>query len=182
MQMEDDSPLPQLMPQILQATADTAAWAMNNLRRRDHALKVPYSTSKLSGFETVEEHLTHDNVAKMIDMYGMGHYAFSQLVDELGLQASKYVAKEEKLAMFLRTVRRSAFLRGIQDGNQRARITESEYLKKVLALLVEKRGFYGKYVKMPNARSACPPPLAKPDREEFRVCIEAIDGTHLPIR
>lgn len=179
--MDEDDPLSLLLPQILEASAGAACWAMGNLRANEPEFKVPYSTSKLNGLERVQEHLDHDNVNKMNDVYGMSRDAFEGLADELGLQDSKHVAKEEKLAMFLQTVRHSASLRAIQDGSQRAKSTESECIKEVLALLVEKNGFYGRYVKMPNERSACPPQLEREGYEEFRACIGAIDGTHLNI-
>lgn len=179
---EDPDPLPQLLPHIAQAVGNVSAWALNNMRARDPAFKVPYSTSKLNGVARIEEHLEHDNAAKMIDVYGVCQSAFIRLIDELGLQDSKHVTKEEKLAMFLRTVKNSASLRSIQDGTQRARSTESDYIKEVLSLLIEKGGFYDRYVKLPNSRSEVRPKLQHDKYKEFRGCIGAIDGTHLPIR
>jgi hypothetical protein len=178
----DHNTLSHLLPQILDASAEAGSWALRNLRAHNPEFKVPYSTSKLSGLERVQEHLEHDNANKMIDVYGISQSAFERLIDELGLQDSKCVAKEEKLAMFLRTMRNSASLRAIQDGPQRAKTTESECIKEVLALLVEKTGFYGRYVRMPSERSPCPPQLQKEGYEEFRGRIGAIDGTHLGIK
>lgn len=144
--MAEDDPVAGLPPQIAQVSA-VATSALQNLRRHDPEFKIPYSTSKLSGIQRVEDHLTHESPEKMIDVYGMSNEAFMRLLRELELQDSKYVAKEEKLAMFSRTVRNSASLRSIQDGSQRSRTTESECLKEVLSLLVHKDGFYGRYVK-----------------------------------
>lgn len=137
---EDPDPLPQILPHVAQAVGNVSAWALSNMGSRDPAFKVPYSTSKLTGVERIQEHLEHENEAKMMDVYGVFQSAFGRLIDELRLQDSKHVTKEEKLAMFLRTVKHSASLRSIQDGTQRARSTESNYIKEVLSLLGFRRG------------------------------------------
>jgi hypothetical protein len=114
--MEGDDPIAAVLPQIAPASAAAAGWALQNLRRHDPEFEIPFSTLKLSGIQRIEEHLDHDNLQKMLDVYGVSDEAFARLIDELGLQDSKYVAKEDKLAMLLRTVRSSASLRSIQDA------------------------------------------------------------------
>lgn len=114
--MKEDDPTATVLPQIARASAAAAGWVLQSLRRHDPEFRIPYSTWKLSGIQRIEERLDHDNRQKMLDVYGVSDEAFARLIDELGLQDSKYVAKEDKLAMFLRTVRNSASLRSIQDA------------------------------------------------------------------
>lgn len=120
----------------------------------------------------------------MPDTFGTTADTFIDLCEELRLENGRSVTKELQLAMFLLIVKGGTLhLRLISDRVQRAKDTISKYFKVVLSRLVDRAGFYTKYVGMPSASA----PVSRFIQENSRFpgyfdnCIGAVDGTHVPI-
>jgi hypothetical protein len=135
-----------------------------------HLIKTPMYDSKLSGEAWVQE-LLHGHPGRFHDNLGMSKYVFRKLVQELqvyaGLHDSRYITKEEQIAIFLHLCRTGAVTRDIQERFQHSADTISkcvfwEYnlhfytykhchhrvFSRILDMIISKR-FYYRHVKLP---------------------------------
>jgi hypothetical protein len=178
----EDDEMVAMFCRMVSVAVDVAEDGMKSMRSFDPEFEIPYSTSALNGPPRMQELLDHQHPQKMQQQYGMTKDAFLHLIQELGLTDGRSVSASEQLSFFLLLVRQSQSLRKIQEQSQRSLRTEAHYFRLVLDRLSDVNGFYGKYVKMPTAQTAPHRKLVEDDRfREFRGCIGAIDGTHLPI-
>jgi hypothetical protein len=103
-------------------------YAVNNL------CKEPYRTSELTGHSWVQE-ILQGNPTRCYEMFRMEKHIFNKLCTELvehGLKASKPMAVEEMVAMFLVIVGHGVGNRMIQERFQHSGETVSRHFHRVL--------------------------------------------------
>lgn len=147
----------------------------------DSRLPQPMRTSQLSGQEYMAEVLNCGNTRRCQEVFRMKPNVFRFLCSELqnkgGLSASRHVAIDEKVGMFLWTVARAASNRDVQERFQHSGDTVSRHFHQVLQavnLLVPE------YIKLPSA-SVIPVSITSNPKfySYFNDCIGALDGTHV---
>jgi hypothetical protein len=86
-----------------------------------HLVKTPMYDSVLTGEQWLRELLSGHPI-RFYDNLGVSRHVFRQLVHELqmyaGLQDSRYITKEEQLAIFLRLCRTGGVTRDLQERFQ----------------------------------------------------------------
>ena len=138
-------------------------------------------TSQLSGQEYMDEVLNCNNTRRCQEVFRMKPEVFQFLCSELqskrGLYASRHIAVDEKVGMFLWMVARAASNRDVQERFQHSGDTVSRHFHEVLHAV---NRLVPKYIKLPSTFKTCVSITSNPKfYTYFNDCIGALDGTHI---
>ncbi|KAL5482398.1 hypothetical protein ACEPAI_8992 [Sanghuangporus weigelae] len=140
-------------------------------------------TSKLSGPEYVAE-LRNGHPEIFKSAIGMQKHVFDKLLDVLerrgGLENSKYMRTDEKLAIFLSMATTGMTNREAQNRFQRSADTISKTIHKIINILVSPV-IYNVYVRLPRDTDDTPPEIEDNKKlyPYLRDCLGALDCTHI---
>ncbi|KAF7324140.1 putative nuclease HARBI1-like protein [Mycena kentingensis (nom. inval.)] len=141
----------------------------------------PFHTSSLTGALWLDE-LLCGHPDRIHQQLGMSAMMFLLLAAELvqlgGLENSKWVSAQEKLAIFVYWLVHGSSQRELCERFQRSGSTISIYLNQLLELFTD--DFYDKYVHDPP--NVCPDKIKSNPKwyPYFRLCRGATDGVHVP--
>jgi hypothetical protein len=139
--------------------------------------KLPLHNSVLTGEEYTRELLNSRNDMKMRDSLGMSPGCFRALADKLDLKSTRYLGKDEALAICLYSLRHAADCRVSGDRFQRAYGTVTSKVRAGVKSILRLHPQY-----MPQRHNPILPPHIRADSRFFPFfdgAVGAIDGCHI---